>query len=262
MRPPATPRLQHSDAASRRLHFCQHVHWPGLAAALAIIDRPMRRFLLIWLIGYSAMNGFAALFPVAMTRQFGMDPILPAGTYALGVGCSLAIYSAAGAATHRLGSAWMLTIGFGMRAGLLAVLTVLGLSHSGPTGWLVLIGFALVQFVWPLLAVAANALAVRLAPQARGESVGLFNATTALASAVGAALAGVLFSGGGFAALAAATFAAIGVSLWLGWYWLRKPHVHVGAVQPHNARRSVKTDRRYARGNRRGSGRCSPHRGQ
>ena len=46
-----------------------------------------------------------------------------------------------------------------------------------------LIGFALIQFVWPLLAVGANSLSVRLAPTARGESVGLFNAATSLAAA-------------------------------------------------------------------------------
>jgi MFS transporter, DHA1 family, tetracycline resistance protein len=194
------------------------------AAALAVIDRPMRRFLFVWLIAYSAMNGFAALFPVAMTRQFGMDPVLPAGAYAVGVGCSLGLYSLVGAATHRLGSGRVLMGGFAARAALLAVLAALGLSRSGWTGWLVLAGFALVQFVWPLLAVAANALSVRLAPTARGESVGLFNAATSVASAIGSAIAGVIFNGGGFAALASATLAAVGAGLVLGGYWLRQPH--------------------------------------
>lgn len=228
------PRVPNGDAASRQLHSRHHRHWPGLAAAVAIIDRPMRRFLFIWLIVYAAMNGFAALFPVAMTHQFGMDPVLPATAYALGVGCSLTIYSLVGSATHRLGSARVLMSGFGARAVLMFALTLLGLSHDGATGWLVLAGFALVQFVWPLLAVAANALAVRLAPQARGESVGLFNAATSLASAAGAALAGLLFSGGGFAALAAATLAAIGIGLGLGRYWLQQPHRQVDVVQTQN----------------------------
>jgi predicted MFS family arabinose efflux permease len=195
-----------------------------LKAALAVIDRPMRRFLLIWLIAYCAMNGFAALFPVAMTRQYGMDPVLPAGAYALGVGSSLVLYRQVGAATHRLGSGRVLIAGFAARAALLVILAGLGFSHGGGTGWLVLFGFALVQFVWPLIAVAANSLSVRLAPAARGESVGLFNAATSLASAIGAALAGAVFAGGGFAALAAATLAAVLAGLALAQLWLRQPH--------------------------------------
>ncbi len=83
---------------------------------------------------------------------------------------------------------------------------------AGSAGWL-LISFALIQFVWPLLAVGANSLAVRLAPTARGESVGLFNAATSLAAAVGSALAGLVFNAVGFAGLAAVA------SCWWGLRW-------------------------------------------
>jgi len=83
----------------------------------------------------------------------------------------------------------------------------------------VLVGFALIQFVWPLLAVATHSLSVRLAPTARGESVGLFNAATSLAAAVGSASAGVVFGAGGFVALAAAALVAVGVALALIAVW-------------------------------------------
>ena len=71
-----------------------------------------------------------------------------------------------------------------------------------------------------LLAVAANSLSVRLAPTARGESVGLFNAATSLAAAVGSALAGVIFGVAGFAGLTAVTFVAVGAALALIRVWL------------------------------------------
>ncbi len=99
---------------------------------------------------------------------------------------------------HRIGGGRMLLTGLGARLVLLAVLTPLGLWHDGWTGWLILLGFALIQFVWPLLSVAANSLSVRLAPAARGESVGLFNAATSLAASGGSALAGVIFGVTGF----------------------------------------------------------------
>ncbi|HTW71486.1 MAG TPA: hypothetical protein VME47_16485, partial [Acetobacteraceae bacterium] len=92
--------------------------------------------------------------------------------------------------------------------------------HAGWVGWLVLCGFALVQFAWPLLAVGANSMSVRLAPTARGESVGLFNAATSLSAAVGSALAGVVFGAGGFTALSAAAFLAAAVAVILIWVWL------------------------------------------
>jgi hypothetical protein len=79
--------------ASEIHHYGHHFSLQDLTAYLSVINRPMRLFLLIWLISYSAMNGFAALFPVAMIRQFRMDPILPSSAYAIGVAMSLAIYS-------------------------------------------------------------------------------------------------------------------------------------------------------------------------
>jgi predicted MFS family arabinose efflux permease len=102
------------------------------------------------------------------------------------------------------------------------VLAVVGILHFGWIGWLVLVGFALIQFVWPLLAVGANSLSVRLAPTARGESVGLFNAATSLAAAVGSALAGVIFGVGEFVGLTAVTFVMVAIALTLLAMWFGK----------------------------------------
>ena len=187
-----------------------------------MIGWPLRHFLIVWLVAYPAMNGFATLFPVAMTRQFAMSPILPSCAYAAGVAASLLLYRPVGAATHRLGGGRMLILGMGARLLLLAALAVGSCVQFGGIGWVVLIGFALIQFVWPLLAVGANSLSVRLAPTARGESVGLFNAATSLAAAFGSALAGVIFGDAGFTGLAAAAFVAVAVASALTALWLRE----------------------------------------
>jgi MFS family permease len=202
-RPPVKPMVGGDAGVSGPHHRGHHVSWQELRAYIAVVNRPLRWFLLIWLIAYPAMNGFATLFPVAMTREYGMHPILPSITYAIGVAASLLLYSPVGAATRRVGEWRMLLNGFALRLVLLAALAVLNI------GWLALVGFALIQVVWPLLAVATNALAVRLAPSARGESVGLFNAATSLAAAVGSALAGVIFGAAGFAGLAAVAFVVV-----------------------------------------------------
>ena len=201
-------------------HRGHHVSWEELRTYLSVINPSLRRFLIVWLIAYPAMNGFATLFPVAMTHEFGMDPILPSGAYAIGVGASLLLYAPIGAATHRMGGARTLMLGIAGRLILLFVVTLALMLRDGWVGWLVLVGFALIQFVWPLLAVGANSLSVRLAPTARGESVGLFNAATSLAAAVGSALAGVVFGVAGFAGLTVVTLAFVGAALVLMRVWL------------------------------------------
>ena len=219
-KPPPRPMVGGDAGISGPHHRGHHIAWGELVAYLRVINRPLRRFLIVWLVAYPAMNGFATLFPVAMTREFGMNPILPSGAYAIGVGVSLLLYGPVGLATHRVGGARMLTAGFAARLTLFLALAMLGLLHTAWVGWLVLCGFALVQFVWPLLAVGANSLSVRLAPTARGESVGLFNAATALSAAVGSALAGVVYGAGGFAALSAAAFVAASIAVILVRAWL------------------------------------------
>jgi predicted MFS family arabinose efflux permease len=125
----------------------------------------------------------------------------------------------------RQGAGRVLTAGLGARLILLACLACLGLSQARWAGGAVLVAFSLVQMVWPLLAVSANALSVELVPAARGESVGLFNAATAAASSLGSAIGGVIFGLYGFSALSGGAFLVVGASLWLSATWFSKtPH--------------------------------------
>jgi hypothetical protein len=169
-RPAPKPMVGGDAGVSGPHHRGHHFSWQELRAYIAVINRPLRRFLVVWLIAYPAMNGFATLFPVAMIREFGMDPILSSGAYAIGVGGSLLLYAPLGVATHRVGGWRMLGVGFGARLAVLGVLAAAGFAHLPWIGWLMLAGFALIQFVWPALAVAANSLSVRLAPTARGAA--------------------------------------------------------------------------------------------
>jgi MFS family permease len=221
-KPPARPMVGGDAGITGPHHRAHHVSLQELRSFLAVITQPLRRFLIVWLIAYPAMNGFATMFPVAMTREFGMEAVLPSSAYAVGVAASLLLYAPIGAATHRVGGGRMLALGMGTRLLVLGLLVIAGFLHLGWIAWLVLVGFALIQFVWPLLAVAANSLAVRFAPTARGESVGLFNAATSLAAAVGSAVAGFIFNAAGFAGLAAVTCVTVGLATVLTEVWLVK----------------------------------------
>ena len=80
----------------------------------------------------------------------------------------------------------MLALGMGARLLVLGLLVIAGFLHLGWIAWLVLVGFR----TDPVRLAAAcrrrqfSGGTLR-APTARGESVGLFNAATSLAAAVG-----------------------------------------------------------------------------
>ena len=205
-------------------HNAHHFDLGELREFLGVITRPLARFLVVWLISYTAMNGVAVLFPVVMTHQYALPAILPATAYAVGVAASLLLYGRVSALAGRHGAGRVLSAGLGARWILLACLTGLGLSQAPWAGIAVLVVFGLIQMIWPLLAVGANALSVELVPAARGESVGLFNAATAAASSLGSAIGGVIFGIFGFSALSAGALVAVGVGLWLSAIWFGRPY--------------------------------------
>jgi MFS transporter, DHA1 family, tetracycline resistance protein len=219
-------------------HNTHHFDLGELREFLGAITPPLARFLVVWLISYTAMNGIAVLFPVVMTHQYAMAAILPASAYAVGVAASLLLYRRVSLFAGRQGAGRVLTAGLGARLFLFACLACLGLSQAPWAGGAVLVAFSVVQMVWPLLAVSANALAVELVPAARGESVGLFNAATAVASSLGSALGGVIFGLYGFSALSGAAFVIVGVSLWLSATWFGKASHAVGSGAEASSARS------------------------
>ena len=60
------------------------------------------------------------------------------------------------------------------------------------------------MIAWPLLGVSGTALAAQTAPVEKGEALGLFNAASSLAGAVGALLGGWALQRFGYGTVAAA----------------------------------------------------------
>jgi MFS family permease len=248
----SAPRLSGQEATVRPLprplvggeagvpgpqHNAHHFNLGELREFLGAITRPLAQFLVVWLISYTAMNGVAVLFPVVITHQYAMPAILPASAYAVGVAASLLLYRGVSVFAGRYGAGRVLTAGLDARWILLACLACLGLSHALWAGVAVLVAFSLVQMIWPFLAVSANALSVELVPAARGESVGLFNAATAVASSLGSAIGGVIFGLYGFSALSACAFVVVAAGLWLSATWFSKaPHAISGGAEASSAR--------------------------
>jgi len=196
-----------------------HASFAQLAVFISVISRPLAQFLLIWFISYTAMNGIAVIFPVVMTQHYGMAPVMPALAYALGVCASILTYGRVSRWTTVYGAGKILLAGLGLRLMLFAALAVLSLLRTHFAGSAILIVFALIQFVWPLLAISTIAMSVSLARQARGESIGLYNATSSIASSAGAAIGGIIFGLYGFSILSIAAGLAVAASVLLAWLW-------------------------------------------
>jgi predicted MFS family arabinose efflux permease len=94
----------------------------------------------------------------------------------------------------------VLRAGFAARAVAIAILAAAFLAPMGNVP-LALAGFGVLVMAWPLLGVSGTALTAQLAPGEKGEALGLFNASSSLAGAVGAFLGGWAMEMVGFGAV-------------------------------------------------------------
>jgi predicted MFS family arabinose efflux permease len=182
-------------------------------------------FLAAWLVSYTATNGLSVMFAVAIVRDYHMSATLPTTAYAIGVALSLLLYRVVGGWETRFGAWRVLNAGLWLRALLLAGMVALAALPGDAAVVPILVCFGATQFVWPLLSVSSNSLAVTLAPAHRAESVGLLNAVTAVGATVGGGFGGVLLQSG-FVWLCAAVLMALLLALLLTWH----PKIRVDPV--------------------------------
>jgi len=163
--------------------------WTGFRKLLRELELPFARLLIVWFIAFVAISSVLTMFPLALIRDFGVPTGLPATTYAFAAACSLAVYPLAAKVAKQHGALLVLRMGFTARILAITILAAAFLSRFGGVP-LTLIGFVVLVLAWPLLGVSGTALAAQLAPGEKGEALGLFNAATSLAGAVGAFLGG------------------------------------------------------------------------
>ena len=163
--------------------------WNGLRTLLREIEMPFARLMIVWFVAFVAISAVLTMFPLALVREFGVATGLPATTYAFAAAASLAMYPLAASIAKQRGARPVLQAGFVGRTIAIAILA--GAFLSGTAGVLLaLAGFIVLVLAWPLLGVSGTALAAQLAPGEKGEALGLFNASSSLAGAVGAFIGG------------------------------------------------------------------------
>ena len=212
------PTLLHPDrhgewatgSPQRLFHHMNTNTWRQLQSALR---SPFGLFLAVWSLAFAGVAAFFALYPVLMQQVYQVAPGVSSVGFAVAAGLGLALYSPAGEWSEHLGATRVMQAALGVR--LLAFLSLLGLgfAHISGQSWLALLAFAFTVLAWSLLSVSGTTLTARLSPAGEGEGMGIYNAVTALAGVIGAALGGWVAGLWGYRAVSG--LAAIGVAVGL-----------------------------------------------
>ncbi len=182
----------------------QFYHRPsltGLRRVVQSVNSAFSVFLLSWLLSFGGAAAFFSLYPMVMQHAYGVAPEFSSAGYAFAAALGLTLYAPAGRWSERFGALGLLRAALVVRVLAFLGLFVLGLTPFVAQGAPALLAFLLVVLAWSLLSVTGTALAARFSPMGEGEGIGTFNATTALAGVIGAALGGWLAGRWGYNAV-------------------------------------------------------------
>ena len=148
------------------------------------------RLVAAWSVFSLAVSTFSSLYPVVMRRSFDIHLTASSDTIATATLLSLPLYLVGGRLVRHIGGASCLRVCFVTRTASLLAFAVLALVRQHRTGALVVAG--LFQFIWPLVAIAANDMAATLPLASPGLSIGILAGAGALSSVLGSLLSGLV----------------------------------------------------------------------
>ncbi len=183
----------------------------------------------VWFVAFVAISAVLTMFPLSLIQAFAVSVRLPATAYACAAAVSLLLYPLAASAAKKHGARRVLRARFAARAVAIAILTVAFLSQAGGVP-LVLAGFVITVMAWPLLGVSGTALAAELAPGEKGEALGLFNASSSLAGAIGAFLGGWATEAFGYGTVCLMATLAVALAVLLSGHGNLKRRAATGAL--------------------------------
>jgi len=213
-------------------HLYHHAYFQALQQLAPALRSPLGLFLGTWFLSLLGSSAFFALYPVLVHDVFGITPLLSSSALAVAVSLRLVLYVPVGHWSSRRGPTCVLRWGLGLRLLAFGSLCGLGLLPAPRPSMLALLGCILIVLCWALLSISSTALTAHLAVDNEGEGMGLFNAVTALAGVLGAALGGWLAAQWGYNA--ASGLAVVGLMLGLCLSLTLHNNLHVPELQePH-----------------------------
>jgi len=181
----------------------RHFHlptWGGCKTLLGRLRTPFMRLQIFWFAAFMMIGAVMSMFPLALTRTFGVGDGFPATTYAFAAGASLALYPTAVRLARTHGAHRLLRAGLMIRTVAIAMVAAAFLSDVHAVA-LASAGFVILVLTWPLLGVSGTVLSAQLSHGEKGEALGVFNALTSLSSAAGAFFGGLAMKFGGYGAV-------------------------------------------------------------
>jgi predicted MFS family arabinose efflux permease len=163
----------------------------SLLAFGAALRSPFALLMVVWFGSNLGLGAVFALYPLLMEHVFRIAPGPSSLLLAVTTGLMMVLYSPASLLAARIGEARALQAALAARLVGLVSLVALGAVSFAGREWLAVVAFTVVQLTWPLLSVTGTVLASNLSPIGEGEGMGIYNATTALASMLGAAVGGL-----------------------------------------------------------------------
>lgn len=210
--------------------FTRHAHRTPhrLSSILHHYHRPsvqgLKHFVAAWrsLFGLYIVSWFCVmvgqlivmnLYPLLMREAYGINAGLSSFYYAIAATVGIFAYAPSGTLGKKIGDTWVVMIGILMTLVSVVGMAVLAYTKMGGVAWLAPLSFSLIPIAWSPLIVGGTALAGKLAPMEEGEAMGIFNATTAIASVLSAIGAGQLAHRFGFGVVPVVAALMVGGSI-------------------------------------------------
>ncbi len=210
--------------------FARHAHRTPhrLSSMLYYYHRPslqgLKRFFASWrsLFGLYIVSWFCVMFgqlivmnlyPLLMREAYGINAGRSSFYYAIAATVGIFAYAPSGNLGKKIGDAWVVMAGILMTLVSAVGMSVLAYTKPGAVAWLAPLCFSLIPIAWSPLIVGGTGLAGKLAPMEEGEAMGIFNATTAIASVLSAMAAGQLAHRFGFGVVPIVAAVIVGGSI-------------------------------------------------
>ncbi|APZ42342.1 MFS transporter [Acidihalobacter ferrooxydans] len=193
-----------------------HFNLRGLRHLPDVIGTPFGRFILSWFMLALGVSGFFTYFPLMLEHGYGVNTHLTSSIYAVGAAIGITLFVLASRLATRFGSGKVYQFGLWLRLAGFVLLLLPYFMPVLPRLTLAIVGFFLIVIAWPLLSVAGTGLAARLATFSEGAAMGLFNASLALATVIGAFASGPIIAALGYRGLAWMGVIGLGLSIVTG----------------------------------------------
>lgn len=191
------------------LHHSHHMQGEAFRNLLKSVRGTFGRFLLAWAAISFGVAPFFAYYPLMMNDGYSIVPATTAHLYALAAAVGIGVFVLAGRVAQQYGPQLVFRVGLAVRMagfGVLALPTLLSLSDAAAVG---MFGFILVVFAWPVLSVSGTGLAASLTEIGEGAAMGFLAASSAMATLMGALLAGPLVQALGYQVIPPIAMAAL-----------------------------------------------------